>query len=58
MSVVVSVLDERVLAKEQRDAPDAGKTDNGVDDSADSGELSAENPGNDVKAEDPDAAPS
>lgn len=44
-------------AKQQRDAPNAGKSYNGVDDAREKRGLSAADPGNDVKLKQSDAAP-
>ena len=44
-------------AKQQRDAPNACKTYNGVDDAGEQGGLSAADPGNNVKLKQSDAAP-
>lgn len=44
-------------AKQQRDAPNTGKTYNGVDDAGKQRGLSAADPGNDVKLKQSDAAP-
>lgn len=44
-------------AEHQRNAPDARKTDNCINDAAEQRGLSAADPGNDVKLEQADAAP-
>ena len=44
-------------AKQQRDAPNACKTYNGVDDAGKEGGLTTADPGDDVKLEKSDAAP-
>ena len=44
-------------AKQQRDAPNTGKSYNGVDDAAEQRGLSAADPCNDVKLKQSDAAP-
>ena len=46
-----------VFAKQQSDAPQAGKTYDGVDDAADAGSLTAENPCHKIKARKADQPP-
>ena len=48
---------KRTSAEQKRNAPDAGQTDNGVDDAADSRGLSAKDPCHKVKFENADQTP-
>lgn len=47
----------QLLAEEKCDAPDAGQTDERIDDAAENGGLSPEEPCDEVEAEDPDQTP-
>ena len=51
------LVNDGVAAEEQRDAPERGEADQRVDHAADGGGLSAEEPRDEIKAEQPDAAP-
>ena len=55
--LVLDLVKGLASAKQQRDAPNTGKTYNGVDDAGKQRGLSAADPGNDVKLKQSDAAP-
>ena len=55
--LVLDLVKGLASAKQQRDAPNACKAYNGVDDAAEQRGLSATDPGNDVELEESDAAP-
>ena len=55
--LVLDLVKGLASAKQQRDAPNTGKTYNGVDNAAEQRGLSATDPGNDVKLKQSDAAP-